>query len=170
MHIAAIAAHKLWHLPVFRHVANNPSLRRQALAAGTPHALPLLLKPSSLCRLFPASLLRALPLLLCVSSRPPWRPRCVPFSSFFFVLFFLFFSFLDCLLCLSLSCDGIRRFFPCFPAVAAGVTATLGAPVGGVLFSIEVTATYYLVSNLWRAFVCSIFCVFTFELIHALKV
>lgn len=30
-------------------------------------------------------------------------------------------------------------------AVAAGVTAVFGAPVGGVLFSIEVTATYYLV-------------------------
>lgn len=30
-------------------------------------------------------------------------------------------------------------------AVAAGVTAVYGTPVGGVLFSIEVTATYYLV-------------------------
>jgi chloride channel 2 len=37
-------------------------------------------------------------------------------------------------------------------AVAAGVTATFGAPIGGVLFSIEVTSTYYFVSNLWKAF------------------
>jgi len=45
-----------------------------------------------------------------------------------------------------------------------------GAPVGGVLFSIEVTSTYYLVNNLWRAFLCAIFCVVTFEVINALKV
>lgn len=54
-------------------------------------------------------------------------------------------------------------------SVAAGVTAVFGAPVGGVLFGIEVTATYYLVSNLWRAFVCAVFCVCTYELINAMK-
>lgn len=40
-------------------------------------------------------------------------------------------------------------------AVAVGVTATFGAPIGGVLFSIEVTSTYYFVSNLWKTFFCS---------------
>ena len=40
-------------------------------------------------------------------------------------------------------------------AVASGVTATFGAPIGGVLFSIEVSSTYYMVSNLWKAFFCS---------------
>lgn len=44
-------------------------------------------------------------------------------------------------------------------AVAAGVTATFGAPIGGVLFSIEVTSTYYFVSNLWKGFFCSCICV-----------
>ena len=34
---------------------------------------------------------------------------------------------------------------------AAGVASTFGAPVGGVLFSIEVTATYYSVAHLWKA-------------------
>ena len=34
---------------------------------------------------------------------------------------------------------------------AAGVSATFGAPVGGVLFSIEVTSTYYSISHLWKA-------------------
>lgn len=37
-------------------------------------------------------------------------------------------------------------------SVSAGVTATFGAPIGGVLFSIEATATYYFVSNLWKTF------------------
>lgn len=35
-------------------------------------------------------------------------------------------------------------------ACAVGVSANFGAPIGGVLFSVEVTATYYLVSNLWK--------------------
>lgn len=37
-------------------------------------------------------------------------------------------------------------------SVAAGVTATFTAPIGGVLFSIEVTTTYYLVNDMWKAF------------------
>lgn len=41
-------------------------------------------------------------------------------------------------------------------ACAAGVAATFGAPFGGVLFSIEVTSTYYLVSNLWKGIFCSL--------------
>ena len=40
-------------------------------------------------------------------------------------------------------------------SVSAGVTATFGAPIGGVLFSIEATSTYYFVSNLWKTFFCA---------------
>ena len=54
-------------------------------------------------------------------------------------------------------------------AVAAGVTAVFGTPVGAVLFSMEVTATYYMVSNLWRAFVAAVVCVFTLEIINAIR-
>lgn len=43
--------------------------------------------------------------------------------------------------------------------MAAGVVSTFGAPVGGILFSIEVTATYYAVNNLFKAFFCAIWCV-----------
>lgn len=40
-------------------------------------------------------------------------------------------------------------------ACAAGVSSVFSAPVGGVLFSIETTATFYLVSNLWKSLVAS---------------
>ena len=39
-------------------------------------------------------------------------------------------------------------------AIAIGVTATFGAPIGGVIFSIEVSSTYYMVSGFWNAFFC----------------
>ena len=41
-------------------------------------------------------------------------------------------------------------------ACAAGVSATFGAPVGGVLFSIEVTSTFYSISHLWKAMFTSV--------------
>jgi chloride channel 2 len=50
-------------------------------------------------------------------------------------------------------------------SVAAGVTATFGAPIGGVLLSIEVTSTYYMVSNLWRTFFCSCWSMFAFKIL-----
>lgn len=68
--------------------------------------------------------------------------------------------------------------------VSAGVTAVFGAPVGGVLFSIEVTSNYYAVrlvgylmfyfiiwscSNLWQGIICSSMCVLTFQVINSIK-
>ena len=35
-------------------------------------------------------------------------------------------------------------------ACAVGVSSTFRAPIGGVLFSIEVTSTYYMVANYWK--------------------
>eukprot|EP01138_Halocafeteria_seosinensis_P009944 gb/GECG01010156.1/.p1 GENE.gb/GECG01010156.1/~~gb/GECG01010156.1/.p1 ORF type:complete len:904 (+),score=81.96 gb/GECG01010156.1/:1-2712(+) len=54
-------------------------------------------------------------------------------------------------------------------AVAAGVTAVFGAPIGGVLFSVEVTSTYYMASNLWRAFVCSVVGVIFYEAMSSIQ-
>jgi chloride channel 2 len=51
-------------------------------------------------------------------------------------------------------------------SVAAGIAATFGAPIGGVLFSIEATATYYLVSNLWKGVFCAIWCVVFYTMLH----
>ncbi|KAL6067906.1 Chloride channel protein 2 [Balamuthia mandrillaris] len=39
---------------------------------------------------------------------------------------------------------------------AVGVAVCFGAPIGGVLFSIEVTTTYYLIQNLWKGFFCAV--------------
>lgn len=50
--------------------------------------------------------------------------------------------------------------------MAAGIAATFGSPIGGVLFSIEVTATYYIVNNMWRGIFCAIWCVIGFWLVH----
>jgi chloride channel 2 len=37
-------------------------------------------------------------------------------------------------------------------AVCCGVVCAFGTPFGGILFSIELTATYFMVSNLWKSF------------------
>mmetsp|Transcript_29643 Transcript_29643/g.52900 ORF Transcript_29643/g.52900 Transcript_29643/m.52900 type:complete len:677 (+) Transcript_29643:465-2495(+) len=50
--------------------------------------------------------------------------------------------------------------------VAAGISATFGAPVGGVLFSIETTATYYVVGNLWKGFFCGIWCAIVYKVLE----
>lgn len=41
-------------------------------------------------------------------------------------------------------------------AAAVGVAANFSSPVGGVLFSIEVTSTYYLLDNYWKSFASAI--------------
>ena len=48
------------------------------------------------------------------------------------------------------------------------VATAFHAPIGGVLFSIEVTATFYLVSNYWKAFVASISGMLCVELLPSL--
>lgn len=42
-------------------------------------------------------------------------------------------------------------------AVAVGVVATFGTPFGGIIFSIEVTAAFYMVGTLWKSFLCATF-------------
>jgi H+/Cl- antiporter ClcA len=52
-------------------------------------------------------------------------------------------------------------------AVAAGVTAVFGTPVGGVLFAVEVTSTYFLVEHYFSCFVCAILCRLGFDIVGA---
>jgi chloride channel 2 len=49
-------------------------------------------------------------------------------------------------------------------ACAVGVSSNFGAPIGGVLFSIEVTSTYFAVRNYWRGFFGAVCGAFLFRL------
>uniref|UniRef100_A0A7S2RGL4 Chloride channel protein n=1 Tax=Mucochytrium quahogii TaxID=96639 RepID=A0A7S2RGL4_9STRA len=48
-------------------------------------------------------------------------------------------------------------------ACAVGVSSTFGAPIGGVLFSIEVTSSLYQTSDYWKAFFCVVCGAFAFK-------
>ena len=52
-------------------------------------------------------------------------------------------------------------------ACATGITFALGCPLGGVLFSIESTASIYMVSNLWKAFFSSVICCFITKIFYS---
>lgn len=51
-------------------------------------------------------------------------------------------------------------------ASAAGITLALGTPLGAVLFSIESTASIYIVSNIWKSFFCSIICILVSKILQ----
>jgi chloride channel 2 len=53
-------------------------------------------------------------------------------------------------------------------AVAVGVSCTFGAPIGGVLFAVEVSTLHFSVSNLWKAFFCSTISVLCFKFFGSL--
>ena len=40
-------------------------------------------------------------------------------------------------------------------SAAVGISSAFNSPVGGLLFSIEVTSTFYLVANYWRSFIAA---------------
>ena len=52
-------------------------------------------------------------------------------------------------------------------AAALGITFALGSPLGGVVFSIEVIHTIYIVSNIWKAFFCAVMCIFISNLLKS---
>ncbi|XP_074653821.1 chloride channel protein 2-like isoform X2 [Tubulanus polymorphus] len=58
-----------------------------------------------------------------------------------------------------------RHFEMLAAACAVGVACTFAAPIGGVLFSIEVTATYFAVRNYWRGFFSAVCGALTFRLL-----
>ncbi|KAK9797036.1 hypothetical protein WJX73_002454 [Symbiochloris irregularis] len=61
--------------------------------------------------------------------------------------------------------DFDRREFVCAGA-AAGIAAAFGAPIGGVLFSMEEAATHWSRKMAWRCFLCTTVSVFTLAQLH----
>ena len=53
-------------------------------------------------------------------------------------------------------------------AVAVAVVSTFGTPFGGIIFSIEMTATYYMVGSLWKTFFCATLTLIVFRMFHSL--
>ena len=62
----------------------------------------------------------------------------------------------------------ITRHQMMIAALAAGVTANFGAPIGGLLFAIEVTGTNCLFGSLWKGLLCACTCAIIFELSRSL--
>ena len=50
-------------------------------------------------------------------------------------------------------------------ACAVGIACCFAAPIGGVLFSIEVTSVYFAIRNYWRGFFSAVFGALTFRLL-----
>lgn len=61
--------------------------------------------------------------------------------------------------------DGDRRDF-LSAGVASGLAAAFGAPIGGVLFSLEEASTFWSHDTTWRSLLCSTMAIFTLSLLH----
>ena len=51
-------------------------------------------------------------------------------------------------------------------AAACGVVSTFGTPYGGILFSVELCSSVYLISNLFKAFVCGTVAYLVYQYFH----
>ena len=52
-------------------------------------------------------------------------------------------------------------------AICAGTCITFGAPIGAVLFSMELTSSFYMVGTLLKCFLCSLSCIITYHIVHS---
>jgi H+/Cl- antiporter ClcA len=55
-------------------------------------------------------------------------------------------------------------------AICAGTVVTFGAPIGGVLFAIELTSTYFMVGTLLKCFLLSLSAIIGYFLLHSIPI
>lgn len=48
-------------------------------------------------------------------------------------------------------------------SAAAGLSVAFGAPIGGILFSLEEASTFFSMAHLWQSFVCAIVAAITLQ-------
>jgi H+/Cl- antiporter ClcA len=53
-------------------------------------------------------------------------------------------------------------------AICAGTVVTFGAPIGAVLFAMELTSTYFMVGTLLRCFLASLSAIIVYHVMHSL--
>ena len=53
-------------------------------------------------------------------------------------------------------------------AICAGTVVTFGAPIGGVLFAIELTSTYFMVGTILKCFLLSLAAIIGYIMMHSL--
>jgi chloride channel 3/4/5 len=54
-------------------------------------------------------------------------------------------------------------------AAAAGVSVAFGAPIGGVLFSLEEVSYYFPYKTLWRSFFCAMVAAVTLQMLNPFR-
>jgi len=54
-------------------------------------------------------------------------------------------------------------------ACAAGISVAFGAPIGGVLYSLEEMSSYFPVTTMWRSFFCSFVAVFVYQFMNPFR-
>lgn len=53
-------------------------------------------------------------------------------------------------------------------AICVGTVSTFCAPIGGVIFAIELTSSYYMVGTLWKSFFSATICMIVMKLLYFL--
>lgn len=53
-------------------------------------------------------------------------------------------------------------------AICVGTVATFGAPIAAVVFAMELTSTYYMVSNFWKCFLAAMSAIIIYHLLHGI--
>ncbi|CAG9318140.1 unnamed protein product [Blepharisma stoltei] len=62
------------------------------------------------------------------------------------------------------------RYIVLTASIAAGTAATFGTPLGGAIFGIELTGTYFFVNNFYKSIFCSLITAYLFKILQSFKI